>query len=52
MNEKNLLVLSGKDLKKVLTIHESISAMKNAFTTLYNGEVEVPPRNKYRHGSR
>lgn len=44
MKENKILVLSGKDLRKVLTMQDCISAMKNAFAALYNGEVEVPLR--------
>jgi ornithine cyclodeaminase/alanine dehydrogenase-like protein (mu-crystallin family) len=44
MRENNILVLSGKDLRKMLTMQDCISAMKNAFAALYKGEVEVPLR--------
>lgn len=44
MKENKILVLSGKDLKKVLTMPDCISAMNDAFAALYNGEVTVPLR--------
>lgn len=44
MEENQLLVLSGKDLRKVLTMKDCVGAMKDAFAALYKGEVEVPLR--------
>lgn len=44
MKENTLLVLSGKDLKKNLTMKDCVEAMKGAFTALSNGEVDVPLR--------
>lgn len=44
MEENMIRVLSGRDLKRVLTMPDCIEAMKDAFTALCKGEVEVPLR--------
>lgn len=44
MKENKVVVLSGSDLQSVLTMHDCIDAMHDAFTALCNGEVEVPLR--------
>lgn len=44
MKENTILVLSGNDLRKVLTMKDCIDVMSNAFVALSNGEVEVPLR--------
>lgn len=44
MKGNKIFVLSGQDLKKVLTMKDCIDEMRNAFTALSKGEVEVPLR--------
>lgn len=44
MKENKVRILSGKDLKKVLTMADCINAMNDAFAALSKDEVEVPLR--------
>lgn len=44
MQENRILVLSGKDLRSVLTMPDCIGAMRSAFAALANNEVDVPLR--------
>ena len=44
METTRIHILSGKDLKQVLTMADCIDAMQDAFGALYRGEVEVPLR--------
>ncbi len=44
MEKNKIRVLSGQELSKVLTMKDCINAMKDAFSALWKGEVEVPLR--------
>ena len=46
MSENKILFLSAKDVEKAISMKETISAMKDAFLQLANGEAVVPLRLK------
>lgn len=44
MTKNEILILSGEDVKKTLTMTQAIDAMKEAFVQLSSGEADVPLR--------
>jgi len=46
MKETRLVVLSGKDLHKLLTMQDCVNAMEDAFSALDAGEVQFPLRTR------
>jgi len=44
MSDKNILFLSEKDIKSVISMKETIQLMKDAFTQISQGKVNIPLR--------